>query len=403
MPTIPLGKARVPLQPLLLWLMLRGMTSLVAAFVSTLRPLTELEKTVPLFPPSSPLGDWITRALLSPWLRWDAEWYQRIVVQGYHPTDGTAQFHPLYPWLATTLANVGIHPLLCLLIVSGISGIALFYVLEHCANLDLSPNESRLAMISFAFAPPAFVLFAPYSEATFLLFAVLCIFWARKHAWWLAGLAGGLATLTRQQGIFLLLPLAWELWETSGRNVRLLIRKWKDLAALLCIPLGMGIWLIYRLVALTDLQADFTNIQSVIYSLLISQSAEQVVPVQRFLWPWEAIILALNKLFAEPDVDIWVNIVTSGLFLIMLNLSWKNLRISERLYTLAITLVSFSYYTGPIHPYMGLPRHLFLAFPVFIGIRPWLKKKWLNMAFICLSLLGMFFLLGLYVLEGWVP
>ena len=42
--------------------------------------------------------------------------------------------------------------------------------------------------------------------------------------------------------------------------------------------------------------------------------------------------------------------------------------ISYRIYSLTMTWLAFSYYTGPYYPYMGLPRHLLLAFPVFIGL-----------------------------------
>ena len=40
----------------------------------------------------------------------------------------------------------------------------------------------------------------------------------RRRRWLFAGLAGALATLTRQQGIVLALPLAWELWVLEGHR-----------------------------------------------------------------------------------------------------------------------------------------------------------------------------------------
>ena len=55
-------------------------------------------------------------------------------------------------------------------------------------------------------------------------------------------------------------------------------------------------------------------------------------------------------------------------FLLILALAWRYMRPSYRIYALAITLLAFSYHTGPLYPYMGLPRHLLLAFPVFIGL-----------------------------------
>jgi hypothetical protein len=52
---------------------------------------------------------------------------------------------------------------------------------------------------------------------------------------------------------------------------------------------------------------------------------------------------------------------------------------------------------------MGLPRHLLLAFPIFIGLALVVNKPWLRLATIGLFGAGMFGLLGLYVLNGWVP
>jgi len=65
--------------------------------------------------------------------------------------------------------------------------------------------------------------------------------------------------------------------------------------------------------------------------------------------------------------------------------------------------VSFAYHTGPVHPYMGLPRHLLLAFPVFIGLGAALRSHWQR--FVALVWQGFWLLmaLGLYVRHAWIP
>jgi Gpi18-like mannosyltransferase len=388
---------------LILWLILRFLTSVFAGMVSVKKPITPIEIRIPFFPPSTPINEWVERAFLSPWMRWDALWYQRIVIQGYSATDGTAQFHPLYPWMATPLARIGISPTLSLLIISSLAGIALFYFFNKFAQLDLPPRDSIFAMMLFAFAPPAFVLFAPYAEALFLLTAVLCMIFIRQKSWWLAGLMGGLAALTRQQGIFLLIPMAWELWEEAGRRLANVRKKWLNWLSLAMIPVGMSVWLIYRAVILNDLHVNYANFQEFLYSIAISPSATKVVPLQQFIWPWQAFSYSLAKLFTQPDIDIWVNIITAVIFLILLAIAWRKLRLSYRLYSLGITWVSFSYYTGSVHPYMGLPRHLLLAFPVFVGLAMFIKKPWMRLLLLGLSAVGMSFLLVLYVLNTWVP
>jgi hypothetical protein len=97
-------------QLLALWVVWRLLSSLFAASISSLLPLTKLEQDIPLLPPSAPLATWLERALAAPWLRWDAAWYVRITAQGYNATDGSTNFHPLFPWLATLPATLGVNP-----------------------------------------------------------------------------------------------------------------------------------------------------------------------------------------------------------------------------------------------------------------------------------------------------
>ncbi len=388
---------------LVLWSFLRLVTSIVAAFVSWIKPINPIELQIPLYPPVQNLPLWLDRALLSPWLRWDAEWYQRIVLNGYTATDGTAQFHPLFPWLALPLFKIGISPILSLLIISSVASILLFYFFNRLAQLDLTGEAASFAIMLLTLSPPAFVLFAPYPEALFLLFSVLCLYFSRQKKWWLAGLMGGLAALTRQQGIFLILPMAVEFWESHDRKLISLIKQFQHSLAICLLPLGYISWLIYRAFFINDFQIRTGNFQDFIYSLMISPSASQVVQIQQFIWPWHAIYNGIEKVISNSDLDIWVNLISAAFMLILLAVSWKYLRLSYLSYSLILFIISFSYYTGPLHPYMGLPRHLFLAFPIYLGSAQAITKPWLRLILLMVSGLGMLFLLGLYVLHAWVP
>jgi Gpi18-like mannosyltransferase len=391
------------MQIFILWFIIRCMTSIFVGMGSEIRPMTVIERAIPFFSPTLPLSQWFERSFLSPWMRWDALWYQRIVSQGYSATDGTAPFHPLYPLLATPLARLGIPSSLSLLLISSIAGLSLFYYFDKLARFDLSPKDGFFALTLFTFSPPAFILFAPYPESLFILAAVLCLLFSRQKKWWLAGLMGGIATLTRQQGIFLLFPLTVELWENSKHDIKTIIKQWRDWLTLSLIPISMLVWILFRAFSLNDFELRISNIQEFIYSTLISPSANRVVPIQKFIWPWQALYYSLMKLTSIPDIDIWVNIITGALFLIVLIIAWRNLRLSYRVYSLVIFVISLSFYTGPIHPYMGLPRHLLLAFPIFIGFASAVKNSWVRLTIIGLSAIAMLFLLLLYVLNTWVP
>ena len=387
---------------IILWFIFRLLTSIFTASVSTLRPLTPLEQSISLLPPSLPLSSWLERVALSPWLRWDAVWYQRIVDHGYNTADGTAQFHPLFPWLAMVFSATGIHPLLSLLLVSSISGIGFLYIFHRLAHFEISAENTRFSLLVMLLAPTAFILFAPYAEALFLLCATSSFLFARKQRWWLAGMAAGLATLTRQQGLFLFFPLAYLLLEMHGRSWGQVRQNWKKFLGLAIIPVCYAFWILYRSIALGDCSPSLESWQSLIYSVFISPSAAEVVPQQSFIWPWKAIWLSIQKMAHQPDVDIWVNMILGIIFLILLGVSWKSMKPAYRLYSAIIFLISFSYHTGPIHPYMGLPRHLLLAFPVFIYISPGLNRAFLRPAY--LTLMGSLYILliYLYVVEAWV-
>jgi hypothetical protein len=398
-----LARTGVNMHVIGLWVLLRILTSTWAALTSSLSPLTEIEKTVQLWAPSTPLNVWLERTLLAPWDRWDALHYTRIVMDGYRADNGTAQFHPLYPLIATPMAAIGAHPLFSLLIVSSATGLLMLLAFQRLALLDLNQESTNFSILAFMLFPSAFILFAPYSESLFLLFSVASFIGMRKKKWWLAGAAAGCAALTRQQGLFLLLPLAWELWETQGRNLHKSLRSWKAWSILGLVPGGYLLWIVYRWQLLSDLELSTDSLNSLIYSFLISPSANQVVEVQAFLLPWKALWIALSQVFSRPDLDLVTNLVFGAYFLILLALAWRHLPSSYRIYTAAITLVSFSYYTGPVHPYMGLLRHLLLAFPVFIGLAASLQRPCQRLGVIAVNLIGFLFLLWLYVLHVWVP
>jgi hypothetical protein len=64
------------------WLFLRILTSLAAAAFSWLKPITALEKQIPAWPPAQNLPAWLERVLVAPWARYDAVWFEHILVQG---------------------------------------------------------------------------------------------------------------------------------------------------------------------------------------------------------------------------------------------------------------------------------------------------------------------------------
>jgi Mannosyltransferase (PIG-V) len=401
--TQPQPVEKTTLRVVTIWLALRILTSLLAALFSALQPLTSREMTIPLWPPPGELSAWLERVLVAPWLHWDGVWFTRIVAQGYAAGDGTTNFHPLYPWLSLPLARLGLDPTASLLVTSSLATLLLLIVFVRLARLDLGPAEAWTALLCLVTFPTAFVLFAPYSEGLFLLGVALALLLTRRGRPLPAALAAFLAALTHQLGLFLALPMAWQAWEASGRSPRGLVKAWREWLAVLAAPLGLTAWSVYRLGVLHEGRPDFHGLQALVYSTLISPSARLVVPVQAFVWPWQALGAAITKALRAPDTDILVNLALGLGFLLALAVAWRQLKIGDQLFALAVTLISFCYSTGPAHPYMGLPRHLMVALPVLAGLGAALRKPWQRQVVILVQALGMILLLLLYVLEAWVP
>ncbi len=349
----------------------------------------------------------LRRWLLEPWVHQDTKYYVSIAERGYRLDDGTAQFHPLYPWLGRVVGTVlGGNMLLGLLVVSSLCTLGALALLYRLALLDTDAATARRATLFLALTPAAVMLFAPYTEPLFLLCSIGCLLLARQGRWWWAGLAGGLAALTRQQGIFLLVPLAYELWVAAGGRWRALVAAWRRWLALGLVPAGLLVWLVYRAVALGDVALDWHEPRTLIYSFLISRSSAKVVPQQGFVWPWVALTRAVRSVGQPGSLTTVLDLTFGGVALLFAVVGarqlWR-LRPSYLLYTATILLVSFSYYTGRFYPYMGLPRHCLLAFPLVLPMAQRYRLPIIGRTLLLAGLLGMLFLLMVFSFESWIP
>ncbi len=344
------------------------------------------------------------RRTLSPWLKWDVHYYKRIIEVGYVSGNGTAQFHPLFPWLSVPLAYLTGSSQLGLLIVSSIAALGFLSIYVALDRLDNGLQAAHHDALLLLFSPYAFALFLPYTESLFLLWTVLVLWALRQQKWWLAGLCGALATLTRQQGLFLLIPFLAEWWECNDRQWWSFLSNWHQGLSLVLIPLAMLVWIGYRMWFIDGLSLQPVDFHDLVYSIIISPDADRVVAQQSFMWPWKAFYLASVKFLGAPDLDLGINLVLGIIFLGLMIINWSRLRRSYKMYVACIVLISFAYYTGPVHPYMGLPRHLLLAFPVFFGLSRQLPDRKYYLLIIAIGGIGLLLLLSLFVMHaGWVP
>lgn len=179
---------------------------------------------------------------LQPWRNWDGHWFALIAQEGYFERPTTA-FFPLYPLLlrgGSWFLDGQIE--LAGVLISNLALLGALYLLYQLVQRDFPRTVARRTLLYLALFPTAYYLGAVYSESLFLLVSVGALYAARRDRWWLAGILGFLAALTRSQGILLVIPLAiiflrQEGWRPQGWRANPL--------SIALVPAGLLTYMVY--------------------------------------------------------------------------------------------------------------------------------------------------------------
>ena len=149
--------------------------------------------------------------LFNAWNRWDSGHFTYIAIHGYDVAWRTA-FFPLFPLLKgiPSLLIKNLDPFITGLIVSNLADLVILTVLYRLVQEDFDRNQAYRTVLYLSVFPTAFFFAAAYTESVFLCLILLSFYYMRQSHWWLAGLFGFLASLTRSAGIILLLPFLYE-------------------------------------------------------------------------------------------------------------------------------------------------------------------------------------------------
>jgi hypothetical protein len=178
------------------------------------------------------------------WARWDSVWFLRIAEHGYGAAEeAAAAFFPLYPLLVGILGRILLgHYVLAGVVVSLAASLGSFLLLYRLAEMKLGPAGAGRAVLYLAVFPFAVFLQAVYSESLFLFFSLAAFLLAERGGFLGAGVAAGLAWLTRPVGIALLPALVLIAWQAPRRGTALL-----QLAAAPTLFSLYPLWLWWRL------------------------------------------------------------------------------------------------------------------------------------------------------------
>jgi hypothetical protein len=304
--------------------------------------------------------DRFSHLLVNVWERWDTGWYLKIAAFGYSPQDGTLAYMPLYPWLVGGLGALTGNYLVSALLISNLAALAVFILLYEVARAEgLTGEQPAFAVIFLGFFPSAFFLFAAYTDSLFLAFALGTWLAARRGKWLLAGLLGGLATLTRLQGA-LLTPVLVLLWLNETAGICLLKPStWRSSLAALRAPSWLATLLPVLAFASWILSMRMTGPGSVPAILAEHWGIRTVAP-------WTGFGLFLQRLVGGQRVFIdYVDLSLLVIMLVLLVVGLFHLDPVLSLYNF-LTLSLFFMRGTPPHLLDSFNRYLLALFPAFL-------------------------------------
>jgi hypothetical protein len=320
------------------------------------------------------------------WNRWDAVRYLQIARDGYVAT-GDTRFNlvglPLYPWLTRAVSWLGFDLSLAAFLVTGVASIAAGLLLLELVSTDEGEETGRYAVWFLFIYPTSYFLHIAYTEATLLALALGCFAAARRKMWWIAGLLGGLASLTRWHGLILLPAIAVEAWQ-QYRLTRRFDARWLWLAL---IPCGFGIYLWVNFQVTGDPFA-FTKLMGEHF-------------YREFAPPWVG-LQSLRDSFYEDGLEYVMMAGVAEAFFALLGIalmiwSWFALRASYSIWITGNMLLCLcSTFI------QAVPRYTLVMFPIFILFARAARGRPLYFAMISMSsLLLMTLFLSKFVLGHW--
>ena len=285
--------------------------------------------------------------LLEIWNRWDAPAYQRLAQFGYATTgEFKSWFYPLFPWTVRFVAFFYRDYVGSAFLVSTVASAAAAILLRRVVELDFSPRVALRSVWFFLIFPTSYFLHVGYTESLFLTLALGCILAARTQWWWVAGLLGGLACMTRANGLVLGPTLAVEIVHQYLLNKRL---RWQWLWIVL-IPLGFGVYLFNNWLVAGDAFA-FLQLKKELFHSEMS-------------WPWVGIRDALGRLSQEPSEAQMIGeqeLIFTALGFVATVATWFKLR---PIYGMWMTgnwlLCSSTTFLS------GMPRYTLVLFPIYV-------------------------------------
>ena len=225
-------------------------------------------------------------------------------------------------------------------------------------------RTARWSLFFLAFSPFSITFAAGYAEALFVPLTLAVFLLVRRERWLLAGVLGAVATLTRPNGVLIVIVFAVALvhrfgWRRPGHPARARHqaqdrRRGRDRPARTAGLHGLPVGAVGRPARLHPLAARLLGPRP---ALAVGADL-----------PGRRNVIRSNSPTNDTD-SLW-ELLFLVLPLLALGLTWKRLPADYLLFTVAIFLLTVSMSSGPVEPLASIGRHLAGRVPGRRGLRP---------------------------------
>ena len=335
------------------------------------------------------------------WYRWDSVHYSYLAMHGYTDWWRTV-FFPLFPLLERYVALVVGDPFIAGLVISNVAGLGMLIVLYRLVEEDFDSERAYRTALYLSVFPTAFFFAAAYTESLFLLLALLSFYYMRQGNWWLAGVFGFFATLTRSTGLLLLLPFCYEYLRQHQFKLKTIHF---DVFGGTLIGAALGLFMLYcyhrfhsffpftraeHFMWSRDPQSPWFIIKNVIAGiaqsngLLSFHALRNIIDASQILLILVLIILAVVGPWRFPR-RLWVYAIYAIVLFVVLQTS----------------PVRVNPIRGPF-PLQSFPRYMLEVFPAFIVLAGLGKYRTVHLSYVMVSGVVLFVLLSLFLTGHWV-
>jgi hypothetical protein len=329
--------------------------------------------------------------LVGVWQRWDSCWYTKIATYGYEARNSVS-FFPLFPVLTGVVGRILLGAIaLGGLAVAGAAYVLAMTGLRRLVALDFDDEVALTTVVAISIFPTALFFFAPFTESLFLAASVWALLAARQRLWAIAAIAGLLAALTRIQGVFLVLPLGWEVamaWHDAGWGMG---GRWRPPAGLLLRPTLAALAPIVGFVAFLGYSAAVVGETPL--------ETQQAWGGTNFHPPWEVVDASWRWAIQHHDPLQAFNLAMLVLFALVTLVGLRQVPVAYSLFAIPqIALIATR--IQPI-PLTSTGRYLLVVFPVFV-ILALVRGRWLRFGWAVASTMFLGLLLAAYLQGNFV-